>query len=110
MGFTIAAALTVLGVMFRMCGQDVSRRRTKTVFWSAMALLMGFHLGGYALLMGRWLQEWKVSALVEGVAARLGNLGPMGWAGAWIVGIFCALAAWRFASRAFARVEAVPER
>lgn len=110
MGFTVTASLLTTGMIFLFCGPGVSRRRIKTVFWAAMGILMAFHLGGYVLLMGHWITEWTVSALVERAAASMGNLGLAGWVATWGLGLVCALAAWRFCLRAFARVEAVSGR
>jgi hypothetical protein len=75
-----------------------------------MAGLMVFHLGGYGLLMSRLVTEWTVTALVEGVSARLAAMGAVGWALPWVLGTALAIPLWILCGRAFAKVEAVKGR
>jgi len=107
MGFTVVTSLVAFWLIFRACGQGLTPRRIKTVFWTAMGVLMLFHLGGYGLLMSGSLREWAVTALIEGLAGWLGSYGPAGFAVTWAVGLLLSLAAWRLCARAFARVEGV---
>lgn len=107
LGFTVNLALATFAVVFSLCGPGATARRIKVVFWTAMGILMLGHLGGYALLMGRLVVDWKVTALVEGLAGRLGAWGSGGWILPWAAGAILALLLWRVCSRAFARVEAV---
>jgi len=110
LAFTVDPALAVFGLVFLLCGPGTTRRRTKAVFWSTMGVLLALHMAGYVLLMGRWIREWTVTSLVEGLARRLGALGPAGWLLPWILGGLVGWGLWRLCLRAFGRVEAVRER
>jgi hypothetical protein len=110
LGFIICLGLATFCFIFAMCGPGNSTRRVKTVFWSAMGVLMVFHLGGYGLLMTRLVKDWTVTALVEGLATRLAAMGPVGWLLPWVLGIGLAVLLWILCGRAFAKVEAVRGR
>jgi len=110
LGVTVVATLLTCAFVFRVCGRGATRRRLKTVFWGVMAVLMAVHIGGYALLMTRTVQDWTVSALVTGLARRLGAAGPAGWIVTWLAVAGAALLAWRLCASAFARLEAVRSR
>ena len=105
-GAELIALLLVNTIFFRTCRPGITIRKSRVIFWILMGGLMGLHIGGYLIFIERWTQEWLVYGFWMGLIRDLGDLGPAGYAVAWLGAVLGVGAAWRLAAHALENVEA----
>jgi len=59
-----------LGLLFAMLRRQASLLKTRVLFGSLMALYMALHLGGLAIFMAGWSDDWIVEGVVLGALSR----------------------------------------
>jgi hypothetical protein len=105
-GGVLLLLLLLLVLYFRVFRPGVTIKKARVIFWLLMGGLMGLHIGGYIMFIVGWTSEWLITGFWLGRMRELGGLGPIGYAGAWLVMALLLGVAWRWTERSFHEVEA----